>query len=67
MRYFRSFMGCMTVLFLFWLTTNVLAFVFWLLFSNDITGTLTLLAVFLGLGWFVYKVMASVLNDKKEK
>lgn len=66
MRAFKGFMGCMTVLFMVWLLSNVLAFVLFLLFSNIVTGTLTMFAVFTGFGWLLYKVGASILNDKKE-
>jgi hypothetical protein len=66
MQAFRSFMGCMSVLFLAWLVANVLAFILSLLFSNWITGFLTMFAVFAGFGWLLYIVGASILNDKKE-
>jgi Na+/citrate or Na+/malate symporter len=66
MKGLQTFMGCMSVLFLAWLVANVLAFILWLLFSNWITGFLTMFAVFTGFGWLLYKVGASIVNNKKE-
>lgn len=66
MQGFRTFMGCLAVLFVFWLATSVLTFILQLLFSNIVTGTITFLGVFAGFGWLLYIVGASILNDKKE-
>jgi hypothetical protein len=65
-RIMRNLIGCVAVLFLFWLGLCLVTLIMNLLFSNLITGSITFLAAMAGLGWLLYKVTTLMLDERNK-
>jgi membrane protein implicated in regulation of membrane protease activity len=63
----RNLIGCVAVLFLFWLGLCLVTLIMNLLFSNLITGSITFLAAVGGLLWLLYKVTTTWLDESNKE
>ena len=63
----RNLLGGLLVAFVIWLGFSFMALIFDVLYSNEITATITTLAFFSCLLWSLYKVVTFWLNENDKE